>query len=53
MLRRLLRRAYGSFEVLIGDLKVVLGRDRLRIAEPRADDVGGELFHQLRFAGAA
>ena len=43
----------GFGEVFVSRVQVVLGRDRLRIAEPLADDVFGELIGQFRLAGGS
>ncbi|MEC7557813.1 MAG: hypothetical protein VYA32_11570 [Planctomycetota bacterium] len=40
-------------EVIADDLKIVLRRDRLRVAAPLADDVHGEVFGAFRLPRAA
>ena len=51
---RLLQRILQRFgEVVVGDLQVVLRRDQLRVADPLADDVPGEVVCQFGLAGAA
>jgi hypothetical protein len=56
-LRRILRRLFvaknRTLEVLVGDLQVKLPRYGFAVADPAADDVGWEAFHQLRFPSAA
>ena len=43
-LRRILRR---FLEMLVSDLQVMLGRDRLAVAEPCTDDVARELVFEF------
>ena len=40
-------------EMLIGDLKVMLSRDRLTVPDPLADDVNREGVGEFRLTGAA
>ena len=40
-------------EVVVGDLQVVVRRDGLRVADPLATDVHGELFGEFRLPRAA
>jgi hypothetical protein len=44
---------HSSVEVYIGDLEVVLPRDRFAVADPSADDVCGERLAQFRLPRAA
>jgi hypothetical protein len=55
MARRIARRLAGAgraLEVLVGQLEVMLGGDRLAVAHPLANDVHREFFGQLGFARA-
>ena len=44
------RFADSELEVVVGDLKVMVRGDFGGIADPLADDMQGELIHQLRFS---
>ncbi|TWU06938.1 hypothetical protein CA54_53420 [Symmachiella macrocystis] len=49
----LLRISQRFFEVLFRDLQVVLFSDRLRVSDPCADHMRGELIFQFRLPTAA
>ena len=55
LLRRILRRlpTNGSDEVVVGQLKVMLGRDKLTVAHPSRDDMQREVLGKFCLACAA
>ncbi len=42
-----------TLEMFVGDLKVMLGRYRLTVTYPNADNMQGKLLSQFRLTGAA
>lgn len=46
-------RINGAFEVLIGDLQIVVQRNHFAVADPSADDVHRKVVDEFRLAGRA